>query len=219
MRFPQEAHRSSVYLNFKEIDSAEFHSIVHFFEQNEEDIQLLTLEEYFEMHLAYITALFEVGAYTSFLASCDDAIESVINFNIEEYNGEAVYHSLLFRKAISLYHLMKYEQSEKILWQLARMRPEKEVVSFLKKCKRAQPPKIVRKSRVVRVLLFISAAFVIAVELTIIKKLMPEIGMETEYFRNGLFIVGWLILAGSGLWLRVMVAREVKTKLSLRKIH
>ncbi len=214
MKLPHEARRSSVYLNFKEIDAQEFRTIVHFYEEYEEDIQLLTVEEYFEMSAAYIAALFEVRAYTSYLASCDDVIESVIYFNIEQFEGENIYHKLLFRKAAALYHLMEYQQSEKILRELIRMHPEdKEVISFLKRCLRAQPPKGVRKARIVSVLFFVITACIIATEIFIISKFFPEYSRETEYLRNSIFVVGWTILASSGLYLRFLAHR--KTNLAI----
>lgn len=215
MRLPHEARRSSVYLNFKEIDAQEFRTIVHFYQEYEADIQLLTVEEYFDMSAAYVLALFEVGSYTSYLVSCDEVIESVIYFNINEFEGENIYHKLLFRKAAALYHLMEYEQSEKILRELIRMNPRnEEVVSLLEKCIRAQPPKMVRKARIVSVLFFVVTACVIATEIFIINKLFPELSRETEYLRNSIFVVGWTILASSGLYLRYMARRSVKKIIS-----
>ncbi|MFT7452434.1 MAG: tetratricopeptide (TPR) repeat protein, partial [Patescibacteria group bacterium] len=184
-------------------------SIVHFYEEYESDIQLLTVEEYFEMSAAYIAALFEVGAYTSYLASCDDVIESVIYFNINKFEGENIYYKLLFRKAVALYHLMEYEQSEKILRELIRMNPkEEEVVSFFERCLRAQPPKAVCKARIVSVLFFVVTACVIATEIFIISKFFPEYSRQTELLRNGIFVTGWTILASSGLYLRYMTYRK-----------
>jgi len=211
MRLPHEARRSSVYLNFKEIDSQEYRTIVHFYEEYEADIQLLTVEEYFEMSVAYSTALFEVGAYNSFLAGCDDVIESVIYFNINEFEGENIYHSLLFRKAVALYHMMKYTESEKILRALDRMKPkDKAIFSFLKKCLRAQPPKIVRRARIVSVVLFLITASIIAIEIFVINKFFPTLSIETEYLRNVIFVVGWTILASSGFYLRYLANRKAK---------
>ena len=211
MRIPQEAYRSRVYLNFKEIGSREYQTIVRFFEQYEDDIRQLTFEEYFEMLLAYMDALFECGAYSNFIDCCDYAIESVIYFNVDVLDGEDIYHKLLFRKAASYYRLMEYEKCEHILRELIRMNPEDQLaIQFLKKCRRTQPPIIVRNSRAVSVLLFLISAGIIALELIVVKQFFPEYANLTESIRNTTFSLGWVVLIAGGSYLRYRVSEDVK---------
>lgn len=218
MRLPHEAHRSSVYLNFKEINSQEFQSIVRFFEEYEDDIQRLTFEEQFEMLLTYVAALFEVGAYSNYISSCDYAIESVIYFNVKEYNGEDIYNKLLFRKAAAYYHLMEYKKSEKILRELTAMNPEHKLnIAFLKKCMRAQPSRKIRKTRSISVLLFLITAAVIAVEIIMIKSFFPEHLQWTQYIRNAIFGIGWLVLLGGAFYLRFSINESVQSYLKTVK--
>ena len=218
MRIPREAYRSRMYLSFKEIDSKEYQTIVRFFEQYADDIRQLTFDEYFEMLLTYMDALFEVGAYSNYIDSCDYAIESVIYFNVDYYNGENIYRKLLFRKAASLYHLMEYEQCKHILYELISMDPYDTIsIQFLKKCKRAQPPRIVRKGRSVSVLLFILSALIIGVELLVIKTWFPQFGHATEYTRNVSFGLGWSALIGSAVFLRYEANRQVNQRVQMIK--
>ncbi len=214
MRLPHEAYRSKVYLNFKEIGAKEYQSIVRFFEQYEEDIRQLSFEEYFELLLAYMDALFEVGAYANYVESCDFAIESVIYFNVAEYNGERVYRKLLFRKAASYYHLMEYAKCRHILQELIRMDPTDQLAArFLKKCRRAQPPRKVRRARAVSVLLFIFSAMVIAFELLVVNSFFPKLGGLMQLLRNTAFGLGWAVLLGSGIYLRWNAHQSVQRQI------
>jgi tetratricopeptide (TPR) repeat protein len=218
MRLPHEAHRSSVYLNFKEIDDRAFQTIVRFFEENESDIQLLRFDEYLEVLLAYTAALFEVGAYSNYIAVCDYAIESVIYFNIEQYGGEDIYAKLLFRKAASFYHLMEYKKSEKILRELIRINPDdKLTAAFLRKCLRAQATDLVRKTRIVSVLFFLIAAMIIAVEIFAIETLFPSQLKATQYLRNTIFGTGWLFLGSGVVYLHFSVYKKVRQELNVIK--
>jgi hypothetical protein len=218
MRLPHEAHRSSVYQDFKEIDDQAFQTIVRFFEENESDIQLLRFDEYIEMLLAYTAALFEVGAYSNYISVCDYAIESVIYFNIEQYGGEDIYAKLLFRKAASFYHLMEYGKSEKILRELIRIDPDNQLtVAFLRKCLRAQATDLVRKTRIVSVLFFLIAAMVIVVEVFAIETLFPAQLKATQYLRNTIFATGWLFLLSGAVYLHYSVYKKVYQELKAIK--
>ena len=218
MRLPHEAFRSRVYLNFKEIGDREFQTIVRFFEEYENDIQQLTFEEYFEMLLAYTSALFEVGAYSNYISVCDYAIETVIGHNIEKYEGEDIYTKLLFRKAASFYQLMEYQKSEKILRELIRINPNNQhAVALLRKCLRAQAPQFVRKTRIVSVLFFLVSAMIIAVEVFAIKTLFPELLGATQFFRNTVFATGWLFLLSGAAYLHYTVYKTVRQELKIIK--
>ena len=58
MNYP-EIYRSKVYEGFKEIEPEAWREIIQFFEENEKRIKKLEFEEYFEVLIGYINALFE----------------------------------------------------------------------------------------------------------------------------------------------------------------
>ncbi len=210
MPSPQQKYQSKVYQIFKEIGEQEYQTIVRFFEEHEQDIQLLTFEEYFELLFSYTNALFEVGAYSNYIDTCDFAIESSIQFNVKDFNGEDIYRKLLFRKAASYYHLMQYDEAEHILQELIRMKPkDKLAIRFLKKCKIARQPGFVQSTRAASVLLFIIAAVVIAFEQFYIKPFLSEHTVTIMLTRNIIFGLGWLVLIGGDLTMRYKVGQRI----------
>ena len=108
----QSTYHSRIFRDFKEIDAANHRRIIRFYEDKEEDIQRLDFEEYFQLIVAYVNALFEVGAYQKHLLMVDVVIEMTIVHNVERYKGEDIYEKMLFRKAASLYNIMEYAKAE-----------------------------------------------------------------------------------------------------------
>ncbi len=82
---------SKIYRTFLSLDEMAFQELIHFFEENEKEIRELDFEEYFEVLAAYVTALFEVGAYREHLLMVDVVIETSIINNIVEYKGEDLF--------------------------------------------------------------------------------------------------------------------------------
>jgi len=225
MSSSKQQYRSNVYQHFKEIGEKEYQSIVRFFEEHEKDIQHLSFEEYFELLMTYTDALFEIGAYPNYVETCDFAIESTIHFNVKMFKGVDVYQKLLFRKAASLFQLMRFEEAKHILRELIRINPDHELAPrFLKKCRVAEMPKLVQRTRAASLVFFILSAIVIAIEQFYIKTLLPEYNEEIMLSRNLIFIIGLLIWLGGELLLRYKANRdvdrmvlEVKKRNQLRK--
>jgi hypothetical protein len=114
-------YHSKIYRSFLSLDENSFQEIIHFFEDHEKEIQGLDFEEYFDLLVAYVTALFEVGAYKEHLLMVDVVIETSILNNILEYKGEDLYQRMLFLKASSLYNTQQYQKAENVLCELMRM--------------------------------------------------------------------------------------------------
>jgi len=206
----RERHTSKVYLNFKEIGEREYQTIVRFFEAHEADINKLTFEEYFELLMAYTGSLFEVGAYSNYIDTCDLAIESTIYFNVKMFRGENIYQKLLFRKAASYYHLMQYDEAEHILQELIKINPENKLaIRFLKKCKVSRIPKIVRRTRAISIAFFFLSAIIIGVELLYVESLFSEYLGQVRLSRNIIFGLGIVTLIGGEIWMRCSVENKI----------
>ena len=201
---------SKVFREFKTIGEKEYQTIVRFFEEYEEDIRQLTFEEYFELLYAYTEALFEIGAYQSYLDVIDIFIELTISSNVKYYKGEDLFRKLLFKKAASQYNLFQYEKADFILRQLVKMNPaDKLSVQFLKKCTRSHKPGITGNTRAMSVLIFIITAAVIGLELLVIQPLFAEHTNDVKLVRNGLFVFGWCILIGGEGVHRMLVSWHI----------
>lgn len=204
---------SKVYNNFKEIDQHAHQSIVEFYHRNEKDIQRLKFDEYFELQISYIDALFEIAAYDNLLSVCDSTIEAVIMNNIQSYRGEDIYRKLLLKKAAAHYNLLEYYKAEYILKELIRIDPDDTYgIRFLKRCQTFRVPYYVRYTRNVSLLFFFFTAMVICFEMiwfgfgnfAITQKSIVEI------IRNTIFLSGWFVLLlGDGIF-RASIYKNTK---------
>ncbi len=191
---------SKIYQEFKTIDVKEHLSVVRFFESYERDIKQLNFSEYFELLVAYLDALFEIGAYHSHLKIVDSAIQISILNNIKFYNGRDIYTDLLFRKAASCYNLMQYDEAEHILRELVKISPHDESYAiFLRKCLWKKQPDFLKNARGIAILLLLASALIIAVELIIVRNLFAVHTATIEMVRNITFGSAILVLVGSTL--------------------
>ena len=105
------------------IDRSSFQTMVRFFEENSEEIRSLDFEEYFDILVAYVQALFDIGAYTKHVHMADVVIEASIINNLPVYKGINLYEKTLFQKSASLYNLQRYDESIHILSELLKINP------------------------------------------------------------------------------------------------
>lgn len=208
-------NHSSVYLDFKEIEVSDYRKLIRFFEDRERVIYRLDFDERFELLLAYVNALFEIGAYQKYLLVVDFVVESSVVHNIKLFRGEDVFQKLLFRKAASFFNTGEYEKADYILRELIRIDPDDEdAVLFLKKCLRKMRPALINSSRAVGIFMFLLAAFVICIEVLFVR---PFYDMHTplvEASRNTIFILGLISMFGGQLLHRWRVEREVMSFVS-----
>jgi hypothetical protein len=208
-------YHSKIYRSFLSLDENSFQEIIHFFEDHEKEIQGLDFEEYFDLLVAYVTALFEVGAYKEHLLMVDVVIETSILNNILEYKGEDLYQRMLFRKAASLYHTQQYQKAEHVLGELLRMDIEDQgAVLFMKKCLRTHYPQIRSNAHAAAVFLFLLTTLVIALEVLLVR---PFYHMHTrliENSRNSIFVFGILLIVFGNFYHWYLAEREVRRFLS-----
>ena len=195
---------SKVYNNFKEIDKHAHQSIVEFYHRHEGDIQRLKFDEYFELQISYIDALFEIAAYDNLLSVCDTTIEAVIMNNIQSYRGEDIYRKLLLKKAAAHYNLLEYYKAEYILKELIKMDPDDDyAIRFLRRCQTFRIPYYVRYTRNVSLLFFFFTALVICFEMLKFGfySTAPAEKSTIEIIRNTIFLSGWFVLLlGDGIF-------------------
>lgn len=191
MHFSPSAYRSKIYRDFKEIDSCEYRTIIRFFEENQEHIRNLELEEYFELMVTYLDSLFEIGAYERFLRLVNGTIETSIIHNIHFFRGEDVYRKLLFRKAAAHHNLQQNEKAQHVIKELIKMDPyDEESIKFLKRSLWVKKPAFISKTRGLSIMLFFAAAAVICLELLLVRPFFSEYTTKVEIARVVLFALG-----------------------------
>ncbi len=203
-------YHSKIYRDYRALGDGAFREVVHFYEKHEQGIQALDFREYFELTVGYVNALFETGAYHKHLLMVDLIIELTISENIRSYQREDLFHSMLFKKAASLYNLEKYTDSEYILQELVRMDPaDAHAVQFLKKCSRRRYPWLVRQTRASSIFLFLLSALVISLEVLFVRPFYEMHAGLVESTRNSIFLMGLGILTGGDLLHRLLITYRV----------
>lgn len=195
MEFFNPTYYTKVYRQFKAIDPGAYREIIRFYEKMEDKILLLEFDEFFELLVAYVNALFEIGAYRKHLLLVDVVIEKSISNNIKIYRGEDIFHKMLFRKAASFYNIYEFPKSEYILGELLKMQPEDPANAMLyRKCRLKARPRLLKQARATGVFLFFMAVIIIGMEVLFIR---PWHEMHVPLIvavRNSSFLLGFAAL-------------------------
>ena len=204
-------YHSKIYRGFKEIEPNDYHSLVRYYEAYESKIKRLEFSEFFELLIIYTEALFEVGAYQNHSLMVDAAVEISILNNIKFFNKKDIYCDLLFKKAASCYHLMRYDEAVHILRELIKIDPYNDMnIRFLNKCMLRKKPKFVRSAQAVSVIFFLISALIISIELIVIRPLYEMHSSSVEFYRNTFFLMGVFILGGTEVLNRLKVRKKIQ---------
>jgi tetratricopeptide (TPR) repeat protein len=207
---PMYAHRSETYEAFLAIDEAAYKEKIQFIEENFFMLRQLEAGEYFDMMVLYGEALFEAGEYARQAKLADHIVEMSIERNIIRHREQDVYFETLFKKAASLHNLDKIDQAVHILKELVKINPDHESTKlFLINCIIRQKKPLVRPYRNISLVLLLSSALLIAVELILVRRLWPSWTMIIEMIRNGLFISGVILLIAGEVMVRYRAVEDV----------
>lgn len=191
---------SRIYRDFLAIEPKDFHSLIRFYEEQENQIEQLEPEEFYEMQQCFTHALFEVGAYRQFLAVVDRAILSVLDSEYESVRDEGErksFEQLLFRKAAAYLQTLQPAKAQHVVSELLRINPQHEMgLLLLRKALRQQDTLINRKTRAAAILFFGLSALVILVEVLFIRPFYHQYTPNVELSRNLIFLLGLLVLGG-----------------------
>lgn len=210
MKRPMYPTRSETYEAFLAIEAGAYREKIQYIEENFFMLPELPQYEYFDMLVLYGEALFETGEYHRQAKLADHILEMSIERNIVMHRGQDVYFETLFKKAASLHNLDKIEQAIHILKELIKINPDHESTKlFLINCMIRQKKPIVRPYRNVSLVLLLSSALVIAIELLVIKNFWPTWAPIVEIIRNGLFIIGVILLISGEVMVRYRAVEDV----------
>jgi tetratricopeptide (TPR) repeat protein len=203
-------NRSKTYEAFLAIEAMAYKEKIQFIEENFFMLRQLDGEEYFDMMVLYGEALFEVGEYARQAKLADHIVEMSIERNIVMHHGQDVYFETLFKKAASLHNLDKIDQAVHILKELVKINPDHESTKlFLINCIIRQKKPTVRPYRNISLLMLLSSAVIIAIELILVRRLWPSWTMIIEMVRNGLFITGVILLIAGEVMMRYRAVEDV----------
>ena len=204
------ATRSETYEAFLAIEAAAYREKILFIEENFFMLRELHGDEYFDMMVLYGEALFETGEYGRQAKLADHIIEMSMERNIIFHRGQDIYFETLFKKAASLHNLDQIDKAVHILKELIKMNPDHESTKlFLINCLIRQKKAIVRPYRSISLVLLMTSALVIAVELLLVNTLWPNWSSIVEIIRNGLFISGVVLLIAGEMIVRYRAVEDV----------
>jgi tetratricopeptide (TPR) repeat protein len=205
-----QTYKSQLYRNFRAIEAGEYRKLVYFYERNAKEISKLDFPEYFELLVTYTNALFEIAAYQKHLKMADTVIEISFMENITEVRGQEILRPTLFQKAASYYNLAKYSKTIYVLSELIKIDPtDQEVARFMERAIRKNRPQLIGHTRAVAIFLFLTTALIISIEALIIRNFYPQHTPIVELTRNGLFILGGVVLLGGEIVHRLRAKSEV----------
>ena len=186
---------SEIYQEFKSLRGSELAEIIRFYEENKQEIYSLELNEFFELQVSYLTALFDFSEFDRFLGLVDEAIETSIIHNIVYVDHENIFNKLLYMKGEACHFNMRYDDSIYIFEELIKIDPYKnKYFQALAKTKSKVIPQYLKNSRAIGILVFILAGIVIGFEVLVIRNFFLDKIFLVELTRNILFGSGWVIL-------------------------
>ncbi len=207
---PFPARHSETYLAFLALEAGAHKERIQYIEENFFKLRDLDADEYFDMMVLYGEALFESGEYARQAKLADHILEMSIARNIVQHRGRDVYFETLFKKAASLHNLDKLDQAVHILKELIKINPDHESSKlFLINCLIRQKKLLVRPYRNISLMLLLSSALVIALELIVIRRFWPQWTMIIEMVRNGLFVSGVILLIAGEVIVRYKAVEDV----------
>lgn len=207
---PMYGSRSETYDAFLAIDHHAYKEKIQFVEENIFMLRDLDAGAYFDMMVLYGEALFETGEYARQAKLADHIIEMSISRNIVMHRDQDVYFETLFKKAASLHNLDRIDEAVHILKELVKINPDHESSKlFLINCIIRQRKSMVRPYRNLSLILLLTSAIVIGVELIFVRRLWPSWTMIIEMVRNGLFISGVILLIAGEVMVRYRAVEDV----------
>jgi len=210
MKNPLYANRSETYEAFLAIEAGAYREKIQFIEENFFMLRELHGDEYFDMMVLYGEALFETGEYNRQAKLADHIIEMCMERNIVLHRGQDIYFETLFKKAASLHNVDQIDKAVHILKELIKMNPDHESTKlFLINCLIRQKKAIVRPYRSISLILLLTSALVIALEILLVRSLWPKWASVIEIARNALFIAGVILLIAGEVIVRYRAVEDV----------
>lgn len=223
MYLSRSTYHSSIYKAFQEIEQRDYRTQVRFFEERAKKIEQLDDQEYFDLSVTYVHALFELGMYNKYLTRVDRMVEISIDQNIQFFKGKDLFCELLYQKAAAQYQMMEYEQASYTVRELIKISPDYPHTNLLlKRIIRKSSPQFNKVIQAVAVVCFILAAVVIAFEIFYLRTFYADSSYISlvELSRILLLLLGMIVYAGGEsylFWRADHKARQFISSMKRRK--
>ena len=204
---------SKLYRELRAVDPTDYRRIIRMYEEREQEIGRLDVEEHFEITVHYVDALFETGAYREHQLMVDLVIRACIQHDIRYLPGrdEEMFQHQLFRKAASAFRIEEYPTTEHVLRELIGMHPEEEQYErFLRTTLFRQQQPTLQFGRAACIFSMLLTALIVTVNLLIVENFYPVHASLLRWVSLGIFLLGLSCLGGAYLWAFGRCYREAR---------
>lgn len=120
MQVQKTYYPSRYYTSFCSIPEKKYLQKVHYFEKHEQKINHLNDTERHRIIKGYLSALFNIKAFTKYIAYSEVGIHMALNHELEE--NLQYFYLILYRKMVCYFHKGDYEETDKLCRQLYKMK-------------------------------------------------------------------------------------------------
>ena len=143
---------------------------------------------------------------------CDHLLELVIMQNVDQWDGQDLYHRLLFKKSASLYHLHEYGKSERILREIVNIYPQDRLAAlYLNKVLMLQKPHWLFRARAITVAFALMAVVIIALEILAVPTFFPSLLQPMQIAHNLLIALSLASLSVGEAWHSLRCRYQTRT--------
>jgi hypothetical protein len=186
-----------VYDEYIELGKDAYLEKIRYFETHQKRIFNLPFYQSIEVQCDYIEALHQTNRYFKILSIIDDLIGTIIYENVYHIKGTDVYKAMLFIKADSLYNIIDYKKANHVISELIKIDGGNSICKTLFVKNNVDNLRYEgQKVRAVGILLFLTSAFVIGVEILMIRSFYNEWIDIFVAIRNILFLCGLFSIVG-----------------------
>lgn len=154
------SEQSRIFRDFRSIPYSDYYYLIRFYEQYNQDIHYLPLDESMIMDYYYANALFETQEYDTHVLVANRILEQSIIHNIRYIDGEDIYLSTLARKAYAHLKLGEQGTAVKLATQLLCLAPDnKRYARLLRLCFIQERPVWMRPTLTMSAVCILMAAF------------------------------------------------------------
>lgn len=202
---------SQVYPLFKGLDRDNPLEVIRFYSNHQDQIRQLEDKAYFEITHAYGDALVASEAYDAFISIVDELIVHALMDTSTGAAGKLMYQRFVRQKGECLVHLGQHDPAVHIFKELIKMDPlNRFYQKQLLEARLLLKPGWMNQIRAFTILMFLTSAFVIAVEVLVVRTFFPEFSKFVELLRSLLFVVGVLTYLFGEWRVRQLLKREIK---------
>ena len=209
---PSHTRLRSLYNKYLYLDDNAYYDKVRFYEQNELDVYNMRLEDSLWIQSGYLEAVYKISDYKKYCNKSQDLLERLIFHNISYFQGEDLYQETLHRRAASLYHLKKYEDSIHTAEQLLKIDGcRNNTAKILFYAHRSSYQKTLKVIKAGLMAALLGSASVLLFEQIVVASFFPEMALWFLKLIACIFVPIFTLLVGAKIAIDVISFRKTNS--------